>query len=89
LRTSLGQPRPLEHERLATGAHGREHLGEVGRAEDEQQVRRRLLDQLQERVPGGLGQLMGLVEDVDLRAALDRLQHDAVADLPDVVDPTL
>ncbi len=32
---------------------------------------------------------MRLVEDVDLVAALDGLQHDALADLADVVDPPL
>ncbi len=50
---------------------------------------RRLLDQLQERVPGRVGELVRLVEDVDLRPALDRLEHDALADLADVVDPAL
>ena len=41
---------------------------------------RRLLDQLQERVPGGIGELVCLVKNVDLRTALDRLQDDALAD---------
>ena len=83
------QARPLEDERLAARAHGRQHLREVGRAEDEDEVRRRLLDQLQERVPGGVGELVRLVEDVDLVAPLDRLEDDAVADLADVVDAAL
>src|SRR5262252_4979614 len=52
-------------------------------------MRRRLLDQLQERVPGGIRELMGLIEDVDLVAPLDRLENDAVADLADVVDAAL
>ena len=46
----VGQPRPREDERLAARADGREHLREVGRAEDEDEVGRRLLDQLQQRV---------------------------------------
>ena len=83
------QPRPLEDERLAARADGREDLREVGRAEDEDEMGRRLLDQLQERVPGGVGELVRLVEDVDLVAALDRLEHDAVADLAHVVDAAL
>ena len=83
------QPRPLEDERLAARAHRRQHLREVGRAEDEDEVRRRLLDQLQQRVPRRVRELVRLVEDVDLVAALDRLQHDAVADLADVVDAAL
>ena len=85
----LLQARPLEDERLAARAHGRQHLREVGRAEDEDEVRRRLLDQLQERVPGGVGELVRLVEDVDLVAPFDRLEDDAVADLADVVDAAL
>ena len=85
----LRQPRPREDERLAARADGRQHLPEVGRAEDEDEVGRRLLDQLQQRVEGGVGELVRLVEDVDLVAALDRLQHDALADLADVVDPAL
>ena len=85
----VGEPRPLEDERLAARAHGRQHLLQLGRAEDEQQVRRRLLDQLQQRVPRGVGELVRLVEDVDLVLPLDRLQHDAVADVADVVDAAL
>ena len=85
----LLQPRPLEDERLAARAHGRQHAREVGRAEDEDEVGRRLLDQLQERVPRLRGQLVRLVDDVDLVAALDRLQHGALADLADVVDAAL
>ena len=85
----LRQPRPLEDEGLAARADGREHLPEVGRAEDEDEVRRRLLDQLQQGVEGGVRELVRLVEDVDLVAALDRLQDDALADLADVVDAAL
>ena len=85
----VGQPRPLEDERLAARPHCRRHLLQLGRAEDEEQVGRGLLDQLQQRVPGRVGQLVGLVEDVDLRAALDRLEHDALPELADVVDPAL
>ena len=85
----IGQPRPREDEGLAARADGRQHLREVGRAEDEDEVGRGLLDQLQERVPGGVRELVRLVEDVDLVAPLRRLEHDAVADLADVVDPAL
>ena len=85
----LGQSRPREHERLAARPDGREHLPEVGRAEDEDEVGRRLLDQLQERVERRIRELVRLVEDVDLVAALDRLEDHVLADLPDVVDPAL
>ena len=50
----LLQPRPLEDERLAARPHRRQHLRDVGRAEDEDEMRRRLLDQLQQRVPRGV-----------------------------------
>ena len=53
-RHELREPRPLEDERLAAGADGRDDLAEIGRAEDEEEVGRRLLDQLQERVPRGV-----------------------------------
>ena len=43
----LRQPRPLEDERLAARADGLEHLPELGRAEDEEEVGRRLLDELE------------------------------------------
>ena len=67
----------------------RQHLLQLGRAEDEDEVGRRLLDQLQQRVEGGVRELVRLVEDVDLVAALDRLHDDALADLADVVDAAL
>ena len=88
-RDQLRQPRPLEDERLAARAHGREHLLQLGRAEDEDEVGRRLLDELEERLPGRVGELVRLVEDVDLVAALDRLEDDALPDLADVVDAAL
>jgi hypothetical protein len=40
---------------------------------------RRLLDQLQERVPGGVRELVRLVEDVDLVPPLDGAQFRAFA----------
>ena len=85
----LGEPRACEDERLAARPHCRQHLREVGRAEDEDEVGRWLLDQLQQRVPGGVRELVRLVEDVDLVAALRGLEDDALADLPDVVDAAL
>ena len=88
-RHQLGEAGPLERERLAARAHGGQDLGELGRAEDEDEMRRRLLDQLQQRVPGCVRELVGLVEDVDLVASLGRLEHDTFTDLTDVVDAAL
>src|SRR3712207_8598967 len=48
-----------------------DHLREVGRAEDEDEMRRRLLDHLQQRVPRSVGELVRLVEDVDLVAPFE------------------
>ena len=95
VRDSAKQPRqlaesgPFEHERLAARPDRREHLREVGRAEDEDEMGRRLLDQLQQGVEGGVRELVRLVEDVDLVASLDRLEDDVLADLADVVDAPL
>ena len=66
-----------------------EHLLQLGRAEDEDEVGRRLLDELEQCLPGRVRELVRLVEDVDLVAPLDGLEHDALADLADVVDPAL
>ena len=85
----LLQPGPLEHECLATRADGGEDAREVGRAEDEDEVRWRLLDQLQQGVPRLGGELVCLVDDVDLVTALDRLQHGSFTNLADVVDAPL
>src|SRR4029079_13273450 len=85
----LGEAGAREEEGLAARAHRRQDLRELGRAEDEDEMRRRLLDQLEERVPRGIRELVRLVEDVDLEAALDRLEDHVLADLADVVDPAL
>ena len=45
------QARALEHERLAARPDRPEHLREIGGAEDEDEVGRRLFDELQQRVP--------------------------------------
>ena len=58
----------LEVEALAAIDDRRHHLLRLGGGEDEDRVRRRLLERLQEGVPGLLGQHVGLVEDVDLPA---------------------
>ena len=65
------------------------HLAEVGRTEDEDQMGRGLLDQLQQGVEGRVRELVRLVENVDLVAPLDGLQHGVVADVAYVVDPAL
>ena len=85
----LLQPGSLEDERLAARADGGEDAREIGGAEDEDEVRWGLLDQLQQRVPRLRRELVCLVDDVDLVATLDGLEHGTVADLANVVDPAL
>ena len=85
----LAHPGTLENERLTAGADGRDHLCEVRRAEDEDEMGRRLLDELQERVPRLVRELVRLVDDVDLVLALGRAEHGALADLTHLVDPAL
>ena len=85
----LRQARPRENEGLAPRAHRRKHLGEICGAKDEDEVGRGLLDQLEERVPGGVGELVRLVKDVDLVSPFRGLEHDALPDLANVVDPAL
>ena len=84
--TSSPGPGPPEREALAARADRAQELGGIGRAEHEDDVRRRLLERLQERVRGVRRERVRLVQDVDLVAALGRLLRDAFANLADVVD---
>jgi hypothetical protein len=58
----------------------------VGRGEHEDDEVGRLLERLQERVPGVLRDLVGLVEDVDLAPQVGRGVVDALPKLADRVD---
>src|SRR5205085_1367480 len=75
-----------EVEALATVDDRRHHLVRLGRREDESRVRRRLLERLQERVPGLPGEHVGLVEDVDLPAPRGGRVADSLTEVADVVD---
>ena len=61
----------------------------VGRGEHEDDELGRLLERLEEGVPGVLRDLVGLVEDVDLAAQVGRGVVDALAELADGVDPAV
>ena len=82
----LVQAGAREGEGLAAALDRVQQPVRLRRAEDEDDVRRRLLERLQQRVRGVGGQRVRLVEDVDLVAALDGLHGDALADLAHVVD---
>ena len=81
--------RAQERKRLAATTHRVGQAVRLGRAENEDHVRRRLLQRLQERV-GRVGrQRMGLVEDVDAIATQHGLLIDAIANVADVIDATI
>ena len=81
--------RAQERKRLAATTHRVGQAVRLGRAENEDHVRRRLLQRLQERV-GRVGrQRMGLVEDVDAIATQHGLLIDAIANIADVIDATI
>jgi hypothetical protein len=67
-------------------ADGREDLVGLGRREHEHQVRRRLLDQLEEGVGRVDRELVRLVDDVDLVAARGGGVHRLLAQLAGIVD---
>ena len=75
-----------EVEALAAIDDRRHHLVGLGGRQHENGVRRRLLERLQERVPGLAGEHVRLVEDVDLPLAGRRRVADPLAQLADVVD---
>ena len=64
---------------------GRELTG-VGGGQHEDDVRRRLFQRLQQRIEGIAGELVHLVDDVDLVAAAGRRVLDVLAQRADVLD---
>ena len=70
---------------VGTRPDGRDDLLRLGGGEDELQVRRRLLDQLQQRVEALLGDHVRLVDDVDLEAPGHRRVEGPLAQFPGVV----
>ena len=85
------QPRRDQPEGVVVGARadGRQHLVGLGRGEDEPQVRRRLLDQLEQGVEALRGDHVGLVDDVDLVLVAHRREERLLAQVTRVVDATV
>ena len=73
-------------EPLEPGQDRRRELLGMGRREHEHDELGRLLERLQERVPGVPRDLVGLVEDVDLAGEIGRGVVDALPEIPDRVD---
>ncbi len=82
------QPRGDQPEGVVVGARTdrRQHLVGLGGGEDEAQVRRRLLDQLEQGVEALRGHHVGLIDDVDLVLALHRREERLLAQVAGVVD---
>ena len=80
---------PAEVEPLASADDRGRHLVRLGRGEDEADAGRRLFEDLQQRVERLAGQALGLVDDVDLLAALHRGGRRLLAELPGVLDPAV
>ena len=82
------QPRRDQPERVVVGARadGRDDLLGLGRGEDEAEVLRRLLDQLEQGVEALRRDHVGLVDDVDLVAAPDRREERLLPQVARVVD---
>lgn len=74
---------------MGAGPDGADHLVGLGGGEDELEVRRRLLDQLQQGVEALRGHHVRLVDDVDLVAALDRREEGPLTQVARVVDTTV
>ena len=85
------QPRRDQPEGVVVGARAdrRQHLVGLGRGEDEAQVRRRLLDQLEQGVEALRGDHVGLVDDVDLVAVAHRCEERLLAQVARVVHTTV
>ena len=71
---------------VGAGPDRRDDLVRLGRREDELQMRRRLLDQLEQGVEPLLGHHVRLVDDVDLVAPGDRGVEGALAKIAGVID---
>ena len=70
----------------AAAQHRRQHLLRVGGREHEFQIVRRLLERLQQRIEGVLGELVRLVDHEDLVAADAGLVGGALDEVADLVD---
>ncbi len=88
LALDLGGRQPAEVEPLDARQDGRPDARGIGRAEDERDVRRRLLEGLEEEVPALLDPL-DLVDDEDLASQVGWRRVDPREELADVVDPVV
>ncbi len=85
LALDLGYGEAAELEPLDAGQDGRADLGRVGGAEDEDDVRGRFLERLEQDVPA-LVDPLDLVDDEDLPLHVRRRRPGPLDELPDLVD---
>ena len=71
----------------APGPDRGQHVLDGGRAEHPDRARGRLLDRLEQRVAGLLGEPVGVLDDQDLPAPADRGQRRAADQVAHLVDP--
>ena len=86
MRDQLLDRHAAQREALATRQHRHGDFVHLGRREDEFDVRRRLLERLQQRVEGVLRQHVHFVDDVDLVPRRDRAIAHALGQVTDIVD---
>jgi hypothetical protein len=77
---------PAEIEALAAGKDGDGNLSDLGRGEDELHMRRRLLEGLEQRVEGRLGEHVDFIDDVDLVAGDNRTVAHRLDELANIID---
>ena len=86
MRGQILERQPAEVEPLAAADDRGRHLVRLGGGQHEPHARRRLLEELQQRVERLAGQALRLVDDVDLLAALHRRGRRLLAQVARVVD---
>ena len=86
LSLDLGNGQPPDIEALQARQDRRRKTGRFGRREHEDDEIRRLLERLEQRVPGVLRDLVGFVEDVDLSPQLAGWVRQTLAQVSDGID---
>ena len=89
LRENVVELDGVKAEVLAARADGLRNIFRLGRRHHEDDVRRRLFEGLEQGIEGGLGDLVGFVEDVDLVAVAGGRIARSVAQLANLVDAAI
>ncbi len=76
-------------EMLAARADGLRNIFRLGRRQHEHDMAGRLFQRLQQRIEGGIGDLVGFVENVDLEAVARRTIARRLAQFADLIDAAI